>query len=126
MNLRPPALGVLLLLALTGCSPAEKEPTASPLSFAPIANDASTPVPAAGGGTVCGSVPVPKGKADVVVRAGRVNCADALRAGRVYAAAAANAEGRGVSVETGGWHCTDRGTEPEGSCRQGENAFSVG
>ncbi|KXP09406.1 hypothetical protein AXK57_10940 [Tsukamurella pulmonis] len=137
MNPRWFALGALALVPLAGCSSSGEQETASPVSFAAVSSassalpqDAQGPnaneVPRAAAGTTCGSLDVPQGTAAVVVRAGRVNCVDALRVGGVYASAAAHAEGRAVTVETSGWQCTARVTDSVATCRSGEDAFSVG
>lgn len=145
MNPRWLVAPVLALVPLAGCATQPDEPGASSIRFSSVAGPAA-PAPSSGtqapaahsnghaaGGvpvapaeTVCGSVPTAGSSATVVIRAGAANCADALRTGRVYAAAAANAAGQAVTVETGGWRCTAKMTDAVGVCREGENAFSVG
>lgn len=134
MNPRWFALGALALVPLAGCSASDDSETASPVSFAaasaPAESTAAAPVsgevPRAAAGTVCGALDVARGSAAVVVREGRVNCVDALRVGRVYLAAAAQSEGRAVTIDTSGWQCTARVTDSVGTCRAGGDAFSVG
>ncbi|NMD54216.1 MULTISPECIES: hypothetical protein [Tsukamurella] len=135
MNPRWFALGALALALVAGCSTSDDSGTASPVSFAAAsaaaveratAAPASDEVPRAAAGTVCGSLDLPRGSAAVVVREGRVNCVDALRVGRVYLSAAAQSEGRAVTVQTSGWTCLARVTDSVGTCRADGDAFSVG
>lgn len=135
MNPRWCALGALALLPLSGCSSSDDQDTASPVSFAAatsatVEKATAAPdtgdVPRATAGTNCGSVDIAQGAAAVVIREGRVNCVDALRVGRVYVAAATQAEGRAVTVDTAGWQCSARVTDAVGTCRAGGDAFSVG
>ncbi len=132
MNPRWLALGVLALVPLAACSTSADPEPASSVSFAAAASSVAPATksvgdpPRAVAGTVCGTVDLPKGSAAVVVREGRANCVEALRVGRVYAAAAAQSEGRAVTVETDGWRCTARVTDSVGTCRAGADAVSVG
>lgn len=132
MNPRWLAISALALVPLSACSTSGDPEPASPVSFAAAESSSAASasaatvagdVPRAAAGTVCGTVGP---SAAVVVREGRANCVDALRVGRVYAAAAQQSEGRAVTVETDGWRCTARVTDSVGTCRAGADAFSVG
>ncbi|GAB3127120.1 hypothetical protein GCM10027289_04180 [Tsukamurella serpentis] len=134
MNLRWFALGALVVVPLAGCSSASDETASGPVSFSPVAVGAVPPsapatgaeVPRAAAGTVCGSVSAASGGAAVVIREGRANCAEALRVARAYSAAAVNADGQAVTVETSGWRCSARLTDSAALCRSEAAAFSVG
>lgn len=138
MNPRWLALGALVLIPVAGCSTTDDSATKSPLSFSAVAaasdrsDDASARpetvpvVPVAAPGTVCGSVPTSTGTANVVVKAGRANCVDALRVATAYAAAASNAQGQAVTVESAGWRCSARVTDSVATCANGANTFTVG
>ncbi|ADG78758.1 Secreted protein OS=Tsukamurella paurometabola (strain ATCC 8368 / DSM / CCUG 35730 / CIP 100753/ JCM 10117 / KCTC 9821 / NBRC 16120 / NCIMB 702349 / NCTC 13040) OX=521096 GN=Tpau_2147 PE=4 SV=1 [Tsukamurella paurometabola] len=135
------AAGSVGLLALSGCATSGDDSTASGISFSPVAQAASGSagaparsaatggagdVPVASPGTVCGSVNTANGPASVVVKSGHANCVDALRVGKAYAAAASNAQGQAVTVESAGWRCAARVTDAVATCSNGENAFTVG
>ncbi|MDP0397377.1 MULTISPECIES: hypothetical protein [Tsukamurella] len=131
------AVGALGLTAITGCASSDTDSSDSAVSFsavaqtgpasaAPSARAGTGDLPVAAAGTVCGSVPTGNGPASVVVKTGHANCVDALRVGKAYAAAASNAQGQAVTVESAGWRCGARVTDAVATCSNGDNAFTVG